>query len=462
MTERVPDLDAAVAASIPQEAPAVLAVSGGLDSMVLLDLVGSMRAAGSAVDAVVATFDHASGTHSRRAAAFVVRRALDYGLEVVTSRAPKGLATEAAWREARWGFLDEVSSRVGGVVLTAHTRDDQVETVYMRALRGAGARGLAGLYAESAVRRPFLDVSRAELRAYALARHLQWLEDPTNQSRRFLRNRVRLDHLPALRRACRAIDAELLAIARRAAEWRGEVAAMVDAAVTHHIGRDERCRPTLDVAVASLRDYSPAALAVVWPELAARVGATLDRRGTRRAAEFTISGSTGRRIQLAGGWQLVRSREYLQLRAADAADEAPSQRAPGGRGAQGAQGVAAPLAGDVTWDGLWSFRVMDEADVAARPDAWIARLPSDRPLVVRRWQPGDRMSVRRGDRLVVKKVKSLLSDAAVTGHVRGRWPVVVRGDEVVWVPGVCRTDAATERSGWPVVTYVCDYLDRRS
>jgi len=59
-------------------------------------------------------------------------------------------------------------------------------------------------------------------------------------------------------------------------------------------------------------------------------------------------------------------------------------------------------------------------------------------------------------------VKYFLSDAGISGHIRARWPVVLAGDEIVWIPGVRRSDAATVRPGRPVVTYVCDYLDRRS
>lgn len=452
MTEPVLDLDAIVARVIPQDAAAVLAVSGGLDSMVLLDLVASMHAAGGAWtgDVVVATFDHASGPHSRNAVAFVVGRALDYGLPVVTACAARGPGTEAAWRDARWRFLRSVAAEVKGVVLTGHTRDDQLETVLMRALRGAGARGLAGLYADADVRRPFVDVTRGELHAYASARQLAWVEDPTNASRRFLRNRVRLDHLPALRRACPAIGDELLAISQRASQWRRELAELVDAGIAHRVGADAKGRATLDVAVESLDGYSRTALGVVWPELAARAGATLDRRGTRRAAEFTTSGKVGHRVQLSGGWELFRGREYLELRALDAV-ASPNE----------ADGVgAARLEARTMWD-RWSFGVTDEADVAERQTPWIAPLPADRPLSVRRWQAGDRMAIRQGGRLVSRKVKRLLSDAGISGHIRGHWPVVLAGEEILWVPGVRRSDAATVRPGGPVVTYVCDYLDRR-
>src|SRR5215210_2476805 len=122
----------------------VLAVSGGRDSMVLLDYAA--RWARAAI-AAVATFDHATGPAATRAASLVRLRARALGLPVRSARARKAGRSEAALRVARWDFLDHVAAEHGAHVATAHTRDDQLETVVMRILRGTGARGLAGLCA---------------------------------------------------------------------------------------------------------------------------------------------------------------------------------------------------------------------------------------------------------------------------------------------------------------------------
>jgi tRNA(Ile)-lysidine synthase len=111
----------------------------------------------------------------------------------------------------------------------------------------------------------------------------------------------------------------------------------------------------------------------------------------------------------------------------------------------------------MTWS-RWRF---SSAEAKAPGDPWRAELPAQR-LWIRAWRTGDRLRVRRGEAVVERKVKYFLSDAHVSGHIRSRWPVVLAGDEIVWIPGIRRSDAATARSGGPVVTYVCDYLDRRS
>ena len=392
---------------------------------------------------LVALFDHASGRHSTRATALVARIALGYGLPVVVGRAAKTTPpTEAGWRAARWRFLRSVGRSVDAPVITAHTRDDQIETVLMREMRLAGARGLAGLRAPSPVRRPLIEVSRAELCTYAAVRSLEWIEDPSNASTSFLRNRIRRDLLPALARVRPSILDELDEIGKRAAKWRDELKTLVDANIRFTLRQRGTDSPLLDVSYIDLADLPDRELGILWPELAARAGVTLDRRGIERAVDFTRVSQVGSRIQLSGGWELARTRDWLELRAI--------------RSATHIQENAQCLTGALAW-GRWCFSTVEEP---AGDDLWRAELGGTE-LHVRSWRPGDRMIVRIGGELVGRKVKYFLSDAKISGHIRGSWPVVLAGDEIVWIPGVRRSDAATARSGRPVVTYVCDYLDRR-
>src|SRR5665647_3011279 len=113
----------------------VLAVSGGRDSIALLHAAAT-RAPESV--ACVASFDHATGAHSARALALAEGTARALGVAAVTARASTPARTEAEWRAQRWSFLRQVAREHGAQVATAHTRDDQIETVLMRTMRGAG------------------------------------------------------------------------------------------------------------------------------------------------------------------------------------------------------------------------------------------------------------------------------------------------------------------------------------
>jgi tRNA(Ile)-lysidine synthase len=414
----------------------VLAVSGGRDSMSLLH-----AAAASARDSIacVAHFDHGTGVHSARAAALVTRVAGELGLEMSSARAASAGHSEAEWRAQRWSFLRRVARERDAQVATAHTRDDQIETVLMRAMRGAGARGLAALEAASgaasasshAIVRPLLACSRAEVAAYAAQARLEWIDDPSNVSPDHLRNRVRRDLLPALTRARPSLPAELLAIGSRAAALRAEVERFVDR---------ELSIDTRDGAILVARDillrYDGQELALLWPAIVARVGATLDRRGTDRLVAFTTVERHGARIQMSGGFEAVSHRGVLIVRKIDAG--APT----------GALGLSAGVQ-----VGSFRFDARDEDVVSL----WSAKLPAGRRLTVRAWHPGDRMVPAGGD---ARRVKGLLRDAGIDAASRGAWPVVLADDEIVWVPGVRRSSAASARSGRPVVTYHCERIDR--
>lgn len=411
----------------------VLAVSGGLDSMALLDAASASIRRDRLV---IATFDHGTGSAAIAAQALVQQSAAALGIACVAGRAERALASEADLRDARWRFLRGVASAEHGVICTAHTANDQVETVLMRLLRDAGARGLAGLYATSDVVRPFVDIGRRDLTQYARRRGLAWVEDPSNASPRYLRNRVRHGLLPALRRVRPSIEDDLLDSARAAARWRDDIEQFVAKQVeTRRVGGAGE----MDVAASSLAGFSVRELAVLWPTIVGRAGVALDRRGTERLAAFTGLSRVGSRIQLSGGWEVVRSRDAFQLRAS-------------GHGPSPEQSLG--LSSTVAW-GNWAFRPASN-DIGA--DSWSAWLPVDRPLRVRPWRPGDVMTLRAGE--PARKVKRFLSDAGITGHERAGWPVVLAGDQIVWIPGIRRGDAATARSGRPGLTFICEYVNR--
>ena len=302
------EVESAVEKSLAACECAVLAISGGLDSMALL--TGAAKLPVRARKTItVATFDHGTGRAAGRAAALVARRACRSGFLCVSGRASTVGRREEEWRRARWQFLGQVAARQGANVVTAHTLDDQIETVFMRILRDAGPRGLAGLYAESEIVRPFLNLSRATLAAYAKQHRVAFVEDPSNFDRRHLRNRVRLDILPSIVKQNPGFPNEILSLARQSAAWRRSLDDLLP-----NIESAEEGDGGLRISRSSLAGYDSECLRVLWPALAARARVVMDRRGTHRAAEFTIRGATGGAIQLSGGVEIVMGRDDMLLR----------------------------------------------------------------------------------------------------------------------------------------------------
>ncbi len=417
----------------------VLAVSGGLDSMALLDLVARTRGDCSIT---VATFDHGTGEHAERAVELVASVAGESGLSVAIGRAETSGTTEAAWRAARWEFLRRVSRAGGGDVMTAHTQDDQLETVVMRVLRGSGARGIAGLYAASpGIRRPLVTHTRAEIEEYARSRGLRWLDDPSNLSRRHLRNRVRLDLLPAFHAVDPQFPRDFLALASRA----GEVRRAIDSCVAEWT----RVRPIGSVAgggggraievgddVLSLEASD--ARAYAWGAMLGAHGVVADRRGLARLGAVSHAPRTGWYIELSAGWIVARVHQgFLVLPAS------PS--------------VPQTLDLDVsTAFGRFRFerrpgRVLTDASVEDSP--WTFRFPAGARLQVRSWDAGDRVSAGAGGSR--RRVKRFFPEVGIPRIERTGWPVVVYNGEIVWVPGICRSVAPTGRPGKPEHLYTC-------
>src|SRR6476660_7193334 len=183
-------------------APAiVLAVSGGPDSMALMWLAARWRRAWARGPRLIAvTVDHGLRPEAKREAREVKRLAHSLDLSHQTLRwsgAKPRTGLPAAAREARYRLLAQVARKSGAShILTAHTRDDQAETLLMRLLRGSGIAGLAAMARESErdgviLARPFLNVSKAQLVATLNRAKVGFADDPTNRDLTFTRPRLR-------------------------------------------------------------------------------------------------------------------------------------------------------------------------------------------------------------------------------------------------------------------------------
>lgn len=457
---------------IPPGSRAVVAVSGGPDSMVLLDLMTSMARAGDRGadepgpagpgSVVAAHFDHGLRPESGREARRVVQWCRSRGVPWAVGGPRTPLTRDpAACRRARYAFLAALAEQVGAErVLTAHHADDQAETVLFRLLRGTELAGLRGVRPrDGRVARPLLPFRKRELVDHARRRGLPCHRDPSNRDRGFSRSQLRHRLLPALLSRDPSIGAKLCRIARLAQEAEGALADLDRAAV-------DACRMPVDGArTADGTDgggairLSRSRLRRLPPELQGRAvrriararGIRLTRGGTRSAVEFIRDGRSGGRVDLGGGLRLGRDFDFFWLgretsagdgEGGDRVDRPVTFRLPG-------SGTARARIGGVDYGVAWGTGAAEDPGSGGLI-LRLAAIPASRQLElhVRGREAGDRVRLPGGTR----KLQDVFVDRRLPRSLRRRVPVLAEGESpraggeggsgggrrVLWVPGICR------------------------
>lgn len=207
----------------------LLAISGGVDSVVLLDLLAS-NIKDASRRLVVAHVDHGIRQESWLDAGFTEQLARKYGLTIYSTDLNLGIsASEAIARQARYRFLEKIRVKTGAVaIVTAHHRDDCIETMVFNVLRGTNRRGLTSLADRDGFSRPLLAVSKSDIYEYVLENNLEFVEDETNRSLKYSRNKIRRTILPTLRCRYQDFDERLLAVNRRLSVLNPEIDRQLD------------------------------------------------------------------------------------------------------------------------------------------------------------------------------------------------------------------------------------------
>jgi tRNA(Ile)-lysidine synthase len=415
-----------------------VAVSGGADSVALLRLLLELRSEIGSVLAVVHFNHQLRGSESDSDAQFVTNLAqhLKLGMHCESSdtaayAAQKHLSIETAARELRYQYFRRLlkDARLNRIA-TAHTLDDQAETVLLKMTRGAGSRGLAGIYPEvsitgsessqhSAIVRPLLTVRHKDIEAYLRGLGQVWREDGSNRDLRHARNRVRHGILPRLERflnpAVREALAETAEIARaEEGYWQSEVARLLPQVWTQQDPGgvlDSTALAALPLAV------QRRLVRGAWEAL----GLRLEFHHVDEILALASS-SDAKSTELPGGWGVSRKKRDLYLERkvnAVPSDYEYPLPIPGT--------VHIPEINSCFKTGLVPRNRVEEYN----PDHLLNRALLGKELCVRNWRPGDRFwpDHTKGPR----KIKELLPGQI--GSERRLWPVVVSGNEVVWVRG---------------------------
>lgn len=441
-----------------------VAVSGGADSVALLRAILELRE-GLGIVLSVVHFNHKiRGREGDADAEFVSELAKRHGLQFhhasgdVPAFAKKHhMSTEAAARRLRYEMFRGLLA--GGTVdkiATAHTRDDQAETVLLRVLRGAGTRGLAGIHPIvkldcGIIVRPMLDISRAEVETYLRSLGQAWREDSTNTDVSYTRNRVRHELIPLLERDYNPNIREVLSEA-------AEIARDEDAFWEELIEPLARTAIESDGEITTIRLEGEAAGTVTVRRrllrLAAnRAGLQLDFQHGEQVLAL-LQKSKGAEVELPRDWrarrigpttiQLTRDEPSRQKhRESHASNEAPR-----------ASGYEYPVTvpGEVEIEPVRTLVRLtlvhgNDAGEMYNPASLLDASRLTAPLVLRNWRAGDRMCpLHRGSE---EKLKRLFQEKKVPAEERSMWPVLASADRIVWAKefGVAAEFAAVRSGG---------------
>jgi len=415
----------------------LVAVSGGPDSVALLDVLHALRET-LRLALTVAHVHHGLRPEADAEADGVRRLCEDLGVpchveRVTVRREPPWDGLEAESRRVRHAALERVARVVGAArIATGHTADDQAETVLMRLLQGAGPRGLGGIApARGLLIRPLIETRRSAIEAYLCARGLAWAEDPSNRDPRFLRSRIRHELLPFMAELTGASVVE--ALGRSAAAARAVVGDLEERARADLARLATRDGSGWSLDVAALAERPIELAAEVLRQAAALLGETRPLRGpAQRALRRLLGAAPPRRGARLG--RLAVERSGRRLRVGPVTLPALVARAWPVPGALELPEIDARLgARIVTRTGDYT---VPRAPGRAAFDA--DALPS--ALAVRARRRGDVFSPFGAPAL--RRLKSFLIDAGVPRWQRARTPLVEAGGEIIWVAGIRRGSIA--------------------
>jgi tRNA(Ile)-lysidine synthase len=419
----------------------LLGVSGGADSVSLLHALNELSAE-LEITLFVVHLDHCvRGKESKEDAKFVRKLAhklkmmcVIESVDVPKLAKKKGISIEMAAREARYALFGRVLRKLkADVVATAHTSDDQAETVILKLARGAGPEGVSGIAHATdidmlRVVRPMLDVSRKEVLEFLNKRDLEWREDESNQDTLFLRNRVRHVVLPLIEAALNPKVKEAIC---RFADIAGEENRHMEDLAEQALGdiMDDSCAlrasdlAGIDLALRRRAIRSWLSIAGVAPE-------GMDFDTVERIDALATAGRGS--LTIAGDWQVTCRKNLLSIGQSSVAEEPAAFK------------TAIPVPGDILLPEC-DCRIVTTSSPGLVKDktAGAGRLPcrasiaasaiGRKKLYVRSWRAGDRMNPfgMNGS----KKVQDILVDEKVPTELKHRIPIFECAKEIIWIPG---------------------------
>jgi len=417
----------------------VVAVSGGVDSVVLLHLLHQV-ATDRNLTLHVVHLNHCIRPDADGDALFVEDlchrlsiRCHNISCDIPELARRERISLEMAGRLERRRLLEEFAATTGAqLIALGHHHDDQVETLLQRLIRGTGVSGLSGMSVLDDIWwRPFLSSSRSQLLDYACRQSLVWREDESNQDRDFVRNRLRHQIVPLLKEVNPQFGARLVALSHQVAAeedfWHDQIS-------THFPQILASAEDGLRLLRPQLLFFHPALRLRLLREALCRVRGHLHgiEAVHLHAVDDLLTGARSQaQLDLPGCWA---ARRYERLWLRNAAPELPPRydvllQVPGATLLPDGRKLVAT--------------VVSRAETETRQRIYVDSAAVGDFLSVRNWRPGDRfvplgMTGR-------KRVKQLFSDLKIEKEERLRTPLIIAGVTLLWVAGL-------QRSSFGVVT----------
>lgn len=422
--------------------PVLVAVSGGVDSIVLLYILNKLRPEYD-LSLAVAHFDHAIRPDSACDAEFVKELAQSLRLQCYTERGDvpayaqaHKLSLEVAARQLRYQFLRKIAKTYKfAKIALGHTLNDQAETLLMRLLRGAGLEGLAGIPpvrpATSGVCyvRPLIECSREQIEAFAKTKNLQWREDPTNTDTTIVRNRIRHELIPLLRgynhTVLQSLGRTSRLLAQAAQHLQSEAEKTLQALIR------EKKSHELALNLKEFLEHPEYMQALVLRRAVAYVNELCEVESAHIEGAFTWLARRGAgELHLPAGVKLLRRHDVLIVTARptplpkrfEHPLTIPGETVLpeiGWRFETALTPAVPPL--------FWSSPTGEGLGVRAHIDA--AKLQG--PLVVRNRRSGDRIRLKEG----AKKLQDFFVDKKIPREARDAIPLICDANALIWIVG---------------------------
>ena len=417
----------------------LVAVSGGVDSMVLLDLFGRLKSSWNLRLGVVHLNHGMRGKASDSDEKFVGKAARDFGFPFFSKKCQadtfsqmRDRSPEERLRDVRYQWLETVRKRGGYRWLAlGHQGNDQAETILMNLVRGAGVKGMGGMNLKrGCLIRPLLPVLRSQIESYAEKCGLRHVVDSSNVSRRFLRNRIRLDLVPCLQRT---FGTPVVPSINRTGFIFQDVHHVLEKTaktmVEKAISRSRKGEIVLEIEpfLRYLDVIQVLILQQIWGRLSGS-GRPLGRNALEMTLGLVRSGKSGRSVDWGKDFQAVVSLGNIVFRRKSGSFPAIEVR------------IGVPVKIEIL-DLVFGSEVLDRERIGPfDPESGVEYVDFERisgTLTLRPPKPGDRF-VPLGMK-GKKKLQDFFVDCGIPIHERSRIPILENCGKIVWVVG-CRID----------------------